>query len=290
MELDPVFIKALRLLHSRSKDSMFQLRSLYEEALKAKRSGSRVMSLPSSPISAAAKGSSRREVEKRNFDKLKRDLSELVPSAASKRPRLSSPGWNSSSKSHTPSPTPPGSRGDPSGGNSSCGEDPGIGDLEMNLDNLTCVICKSLNQENGNILMECHNCQNLYHQECHSPAVSNEVADDPRRIWHCSQCAKTLKRASPGLKGGSSSNIKGSGGRPSPSKVDNPSSGSLFKRMHETPKGMSSNGKSVGGSSGSSSSGGSSGLANISSFKPSSSLKSSSSSYAQTSSSHHPQV
>ncbi|XP_040580082.2 integrator complex subunit 12 isoform X2 [Lepeophtheirus salmonis] len=260
MELDPVFVKALRLLHSRSKDSVSQLRSLYEEALKAKRTGCKIN------VGGMSSPGKRRDVEKRNFDKLKRDLSELVP--CNKRSRLGSPGWNSS-KSHTPSPTPPGSREDPSGGNSSCGEDPGIGDLEMNLDNLTCVICKSLNQENGNILMECHTCQNLYHQECHSPMVSNDDADDPRLIWHCSQCSKTIKRMSPSIKtGNSTSGLKSSSGsRQSPSKTDVPS-GSLFKRIPDASKIVSSNVKSSSGNSSSLS---------TSSFKSSASLKSSSS-------------
>ncbi len=80
-----------------------------------------------------------------------------------------------SSKSHTPSPTPPGSRGEGlggggggSGGNSSasCAADDDL-ELDMNLEGLndcTCVVCKSFNQENGNKLMECHTCQDLYHQ------------------------------------------------------------------------------------------------------------------------------
>ncbi len=108
--------------------------------------------------------------DKRSLDKLKLELSELVGPA--KRPRLDSPRSSSagglSSKSHTPSPTPPGSRGDEkhssslSGGNS----DEEM-DLEINLEGLndcTCCICKSFNQENGNKLMECHTCQELYHQ------------------------------------------------------------------------------------------------------------------------------
>ena len=37
--------------------------------------------------------------------------------------------------------------------------------------------------------MECHTCQNLYHQECHKPAISNQEADDPRLVWNCSNCS-----------------------------------------------------------------------------------------------------
>ena len=36
-ELDPVFVKALKLLQSRSKDSYFQLRQMYDEAVAHRR-------------------------------------------------------------------------------------------------------------------------------------------------------------------------------------------------------------------------------------------------------------
>ena len=57
-------------------------------------------------------------------------------------------------------------------------------------------MCNSFNQGSGNKLMECHTCQNLFHQECHSPAVSNEEANDPRLVWNCSECSKKLVRVS----------------------------------------------------------------------------------------------
>ena len=79
-----------------------------------------------------------------------------------------------------------------SGGNSSEAEEV---EMELNLEGLNdcnCCVCKSLMQDVGNKLMECHTCQNLYHQECHSPPVSNEEADDPRLVWNCSECSKTM--------------------------------------------------------------------------------------------------
>ena len=36
--------------------------------------------------------------------------------------------------------------------------------------------------------MECHTCQNLYHQECHNPVITDEEVADPRLIWNCSTC------------------------------------------------------------------------------------------------------
>ena len=138
-----------------------------------------------------------------------------------------------------------------------------IGELDMNLEGLgdcTCCMCKSFNQEIGNKLMECHTCQNLFHQGCHDPPVSNEEANDPRLVWNCSECLRkqvgsylTSHHASftcniclrcahfqPSLKptalinkGHTGLNVlKGSAGgsRASPSKTDLSSSSSLYKK------------------------------------------------------------
>ena len=135
--------------------------------------------------------------KKKDLDRLKKDLSELTerpPDA--KRSRLDSPAL--SSASHTPSPTPPPSRGEAGDMDMEHDEEDfseagdSTGDLEMNLEeqfDCSCCVCKSFNQESGNKLMECSSCQNLYHQECHIPPVSNEEASDPRLIWNCSKCS-----------------------------------------------------------------------------------------------------
>ena len=210
MELDPVFVRALRLLHSKSKDSTAQLKTMLDEAIRHRR-GLGPGPAGCSPVSPGGHGqqskkdrmdsaAARRDAEKRSLDQIKDKLSELVP--LNKRPRLDSPRSSSagfSSKSHTPSPTPPGSRGEPvkhsSGGNSSDADD--MDAIDVNLEGLndcTCYVCKSFNQEKCNKLMECHTCQNLYHQECHSPPVSNEEANDPRLVWNCSDCSKKVVR------------------------------------------------------------------------------------------------
>ncbi len=221
VELDPVFVRALRLLHSKSKDSTSQLKSMLDEAIRHRKglgpgptgfspvSPQRKREAP--PLTTSAAVPPRKDAEKRSLDKLKHELSELVPSKSSfeaalgggKRPRLDSPRSSSagfSSKSHTPSPTPPGSRGESadkhnssSGGNSSEAEAEESLELDMNLEGLndcTCCVCKSFNQESGNKLMECHTCQNLFHQGCHEPPVPNDEANDPRLVWNCTECSK----------------------------------------------------------------------------------------------------
>ena len=65
----------------------------------------------------------------------------------------------------------------------------------QSLNDCTCCICKSFNQENGNKLMECHTCQNLYHQECHEPVITDQEVADPRLIWNCSKCVKPIAQS-----------------------------------------------------------------------------------------------
>ena len=202
MELDPQFIKALKLLRSKSKDSGVQLKAMLDEAIRLKK-GLISGSSSSSNITKQSTGkfsnnvcfvmrricsagrsvsSERLEKEKKkDLDRLKKDLSELTDRPSDpKRPRMDSPALSTSS--HTPSPTPPPSEG---------GSEADYGHIEMNLEDqfdCSCCVCKTFTQESGNKLMECNSCQNLYHQECHNPPVNNEKASDPRLIWNCDKC------------------------------------------------------------------------------------------------------
>ena len=193
MDLDPIFVKALRLLHSKSKDSVHQLKALLDDSIRLKKTSGSSSGASAQPVTAPPP----RNDDKKNFEKLKRDLSELVE-VSSKRPKIHhSPARTGINKSHTPSPTPTptppsamGVTGERLSGNSSADE----GDLDLEgLNDLNCCVCKNWTQGNGNKLMECHTCQNLYHQECHKPPISNDEASDPRLVWNCSQCkAKTM--------------------------------------------------------------------------------------------------
>ena len=171
-DLDPVFVRALRLLHSNSKDALHQLKALLDDSIRGRKGGSGAGGHAGGPVQPM------RDEQKRNFETLKRDLSELVDSGSSKRPRLhQSPARLN--KSHTPSPTPPSSvtvapAVERLSGGESGGEEVDL-DLE-GLNDLICCVCKNWNQVKGNNLMECHTCQNLYHQECHSPPISDEEA------------------------------------------------------------------------------------------------------------------
>jgi len=196
VELDPQFIKALRLLRSKSKDSGAQLRAMLDDAIRQKKGLAPRSPSVTKPHSRSVSSDRERsdKDKKKDLDRLKKDLSELVDRPSDpKRARLDSPALSSTSLSHSPSPTsispPPKDNNENS--NSASSDNMEYGDLEMNLEfDCSCCVCKSIVQESGNSLMECNTCQNLYHQVCHNPPVSNEEAKDPRLIWNCMKCTK----------------------------------------------------------------------------------------------------
>jgi len=230
---DPTVVQALRLLHSKSKDSTAELRAMLDEAIAVRR-GTAPISNSKSPTSSKDTSRSvsrerpekdRKEEKRKDLDRLKADLSQLEP----KRARLDSPALSNSSHESPDSPL---------GSESSQGE---FGDLQMNIElDCTCIVCKSFNQDINNKLMECSSCQNLYHQECHNPPVSNTEASDPRLIWNCTRCCRKSEMSSAAssrstsvekleIRGEKSSKHKSKHHKPSPSKGSSSSSSSSSK-------------------------------------------------------------
>jgi len=255
-ELDPTFVRALRLFHSTSKDAVHQLKAMLDEVVQG-RSPSSVHRKAS--VSAVPAPVARDEPWKNVAETLKRDLNDLADSSgsAAKRARLhGSPGY---SKSHTPSPsatpTPPTAAATSLSGNASSAggeEDVDFGDLE-GLNDLSCCICKNWAQGIGNKLMDCHTCQNLYHQACHTPVISDEEAGDPRLVWNCSQCKAPSK---PKISGGSGLKSSSSGSMMKSRTGSATSTSSTAARSSSSDKhssgGLGSSYKSSSGTSGSS--------------------------------------
>jgi len=278
VELDPQFVKALRLLRSKSKDSGAQLRAMLDDAIRQKKGlapRSPSVSKQHSRSVSSDRDKERSEKEKKkDLDRLKKDLSELVDKPSDpKRARLDSPALSSTSLSHSPSPTsisPPPKDAEHS--NSGSSDNMEYGDLEMNLEfDCSCCVCKSIVLESGNSLMECNTCQNLYHQMCHNPPVTNDEAKDPRLIWNCMKCTRN-KEAESGDKSrppkaekpakGSSSSASGASGSGSSARKSSSSS----KSKSESRGGSSlASGKSGSGSSANSSSSSGTGSSELSS-------------------------
>ncbi|MCJ8750387.1 hypothetical protein PDJAM_G00263890, partial [Pangasius djambal] len=59
---------------------------------------------------------------------------------------------------------------------------------------LVCVVCRQMTVTSGNQLVECQECHNLYHQECHKPQVTDKDVNDPRLVWYCARCTRQMKR------------------------------------------------------------------------------------------------
>ncbi|XP_038160648.1 integrator complex subunit 12 isoform X1 [Cyprinodon tularosa] len=208
LELDPIFLKGLSYLHSKSKDSAEKLKALLDESLArgsdssyrslqkevevskvsvskskqdSKSSGSSVAISGGSSKSSSEK--SKKEVEKRPSEKQVRvDLSEVDPP---KKPRLekqesrSSPITVQTSKDLLP--------------NISDYDETNADDFAMEM-GLACVVCRQMTVTMGNQLVECQECHNLYHQECHRPQVTDKEVNDPRLVWYCARCTRQMKR------------------------------------------------------------------------------------------------
>ncbi|XP_041040167.1 integrator complex subunit 12 isoform X2 [Carcharodon carcharias] len=210
LELDPLFLKALGYLHSKSKDSAEKLKALLDETLargsdssfrqtqkevetpkiatSSKSSSTKQDSKVSSSLSSGNNGKSssnektKKEAEKRPAEKVKLDPLEGVDpqkkARLEKAENLSSPITVQSSK-ELPMPDLPGFES--------------AEDFAMEM-GLACVVCRQMTVTSGNQLVECQECHNLYHQDCHKPQVTDKDVNDPRLVWYCARCTRQMKK------------------------------------------------------------------------------------------------
>ncbi|XP_068087483.1 integrator complex subunit 12 [Hyperolius riggenbachi] len=208
-ELDPVFLKALGYLHSKGKDSADKLKALLDESLcksldtsyrlpqkdidavkmtlpKPKPDVKVVSSTPASSILSKPLPPEKikKEAEKRTSDKMKLDIGEPVD--LPKKPRLEKPEARSSPitvQSSKDLPMP----------DLSSFDETNADDFAMEM-GLACVVCRQMTVFSGNQLVECQECHNLYHQDCHKPQVTDKDVNDPRLVWYCARCTRQMKR------------------------------------------------------------------------------------------------
>ncbi|BFZ17253.1 hypothetical protein BsWGS_20291 [Bradybaena similaris] len=233
VELDPVFVKALKFLHSKAKDSGAQLKALLDDAI-AQRKGLKVI-INTGDLGKSSPGRSkseedlkRKEAEKRSAERNVKDSSEpdikkakLDSKSKSKderdirekekekerakrekekkekeerdahklkekieKERKEKEFLSSKIEPDTPlvisDEEEPASRMD-------------AGDFALEM-GIACVVCKQFDVSSGNQLVECQECHSLYHQECHKPPVTEEDVSDPRFVWYCSRCSRSLKK------------------------------------------------------------------------------------------------
>ncbi|XP_069781846.1 integrator complex subunit 12 [Narcine bancroftii] len=210
LELDPLFLKALGYLHSKSKDSAEKLKALLDEALArgsdcsfrqqqkevetpkviagSKSSSAKQESKVSLSLTSGNNGKSsssektKKETEKRPAEKVKLDTQEGID--PQKKSRLEKPENQSSpitvqSSKDLAMPDLPGFES--------------AEDFAMEM-GLTCVVCRQMTVTSGNQLVECQECHNLYHQDCHKPQVTDKDVNDPRLVWYCARCTRQMKK------------------------------------------------------------------------------------------------
>lgn len=56
------------------------------------------------------------------------------------------------------------------------------------------IFLRQMTVTSGNQLVECQECHNLYHQDCHKPQVTDKDVNDPRLVWYCARCTRQMKR------------------------------------------------------------------------------------------------
>ncbi|XP_071598712.1 integrator complex subunit 12 [Heliangelus exortis] len=212
LELDPIFLKALGFLHSKSKDSAEKLKALLDESLargtdssyrpsqkeieQPKVSVSKPISSKQEPKASSSLSSGnnngkptasekvKKETEKRTADKIKGDTAEGAD--APKKPRLEKQEARSS-------PITVQTSKDLSMPDLSSFEETSADDFAMEM-GLACVVCRQMTVISGNQLVECQECHNLYHQDCHKPQVTDKEVNDPRLVWYCARCTRQMKR------------------------------------------------------------------------------------------------
>uniref|UniRef100_F7D073 Integrator complex subunit 12 n=1 Tax=Equus caballus TaxID=9796 RepID=F7D073_HORSE len=235
LELDPIFLKALGFLHSKSKDSAEKLKALLDESLARgvdssyrpsqkvcgprcgpeegtelvtravfqdlelqdveppKISSTKTISIKQEPKTSSSlpSGSNngraltaekvKKEAEKRP---VKSDITEALD--LPKKPRLEKPETRSS-------PITVQTSKDLAMADLSSFEETSADDFAMEM-GLACVVCRQMTVASGNQLVECQECHNLYHQDCHKPQVTDKEVNDPRLVWYCARCTRQMKR------------------------------------------------------------------------------------------------
>ncbi|XP_028661024.1 integrator complex subunit 12 [Erpetoichthys calabaricus] len=211
-DLDPIFLKGLGYLHSKSKDSAEKLKALLDDSLargndssyrtaqkelevikvsasktntsKQESKSSSASSLSSNNGKSSSSEKTKKEAEKRPPEKVKVELSDGID--LPKKSRLEKSDGRSSPitvQTIKDLPIP----------DLSSFDETSADDFAMEM-GLACVECRQMTVTSGNQLVECQECHNLYHQDCHKPQVTDKDVNDPRLVWYCARCTRQMKR------------------------------------------------------------------------------------------------
>nr|CAB3256344.1 integrator complex subunit 12 [Phallusia mammillata] len=220
VELDSIFIQALGYFQSRNPGTSATLKSLVDDSVeKSQRpkdtkellnrlpgglnKSSKPISKPAKPgiVASDPRRKEKEQAQKRHFEKVQRDLEEIDQeiglSKKVHKSSMSPNGVNSPATTgrHNAKNSSPSHDGIVQNHSSYGKASPLANDeFELEMDALACVVCNQLSIGSGNQLVECQECHNLYHQDCHQPTVSDQEMNDPRYIWYCATCKRKLKK------------------------------------------------------------------------------------------------
>lgn len=208
-EIEPWATKTLLLLRSSAETSMEEMRTMLMETIHQKYNGRKQYKMIP-PLAGPTNES---------FEKNKSKESK-TSSSDQKSKSHSSGGFSPSI--NLASPESYASDSDASSANS---------DMVILEDDLACAICKELTSAAWNQFVECAECHSLFHQQCHVPPIPDSDVSDPRTVWYCRNCMKTVskpKTSSMSSSSTSSQSSKNSSSKPSTgrSNTSSPSFGS----------------------------------------------------------------
>ncbi|KAL1465292.1 hypothetical protein WDU94_004875 [Cyamophila willieti] len=213
VELDDKLVKALKIMANGPSNGGEQLKLLLDEAIKEKYGTSRKPVSVLSKLTFSSSSSSKKlsggslsdelSIKKPKSlpdSKMSKLLSKHTPSSPGSPPTISIPEDDIDMKSDESSQASSDSQGSPG--------------LEIVDDYNKCFVCKNKRSGSGsgNKLIECAECHSSYHQECHTPPISDSDAADPRLIWYCVQCMRTMNKKSSATSLSSKSTTKSSSG------------------------------------------------------------------------------
>lgn len=183
VELDPTLKTALKLLHSPCPESAEKIRNLLDEIIKARYGSSKTLTntLSKKVLAEESSAPGSRAVRTKSIEKKVATPSVIEIDAE--------PDNASSVISIVEVPDDDEDDDDEHAMEIAESESAAVEDQFKEFEDLLCFVCRRMDYTEPNRLVECVECHTLYHQECHTPMISE--ADTNDATWLCTLCKNT---------------------------------------------------------------------------------------------------
>lgn len=185
VEIDPTFKTALKLLHSPCPDAAEKIRNLLDEIIKSRFGGSKMLvnTLSKKVLGEESSAPGSRAVRTKSIDK-------KVPTPPVVEQEVE-PSLAANASSIISIVEVPDDDDDDDDDNAMEIVEPetAVEDQFKEFEDLLCFVCRRMDYTEPNRLVECVECHTLYHQECHTPMISEADANDA--TWLCTLCKNT---------------------------------------------------------------------------------------------------